>query len=102
MTPIGLRGQARKSLPDPRVSVRVIAPCQALRSPLRVNSNLTHHTSNRVCIKPGWLQTVMPMIVRLDHIGRDDNTRDGCLWAAARLLVPVNCDNKHSNRGQEK
>ena len=56
MTPIGLRGQARKSLPDPRVSVRVIAPCQALRSPLRVNSNLTRHTSNRVCIKPGWLQ----------------------------------------------
>lgn len=41
--------------PGPLASVRVIAACQALRSPLRVTSNLTRHTSNRVCIKPGWL-----------------------------------------------
>jgi len=58
MTLIGLPGAGQKSLPDPRASVRVIAPCQALRSPLRVNSNLTHHTSNRVCIKLGWLHIV--------------------------------------------
>ena len=44
----------------------------------------------------------MPTIVRLDHIGRDDNTRDGCLRAAARPPAPVNCDDKRSHRGQEK
>ena len=33
MTLIGLRGAGGESLPDPRASVRAIAPCQARRSP---------------------------------------------------------------------
>jgi len=38
------------------------------------------------------------MIVTLGHICRDNNTRGGCLRPTAGLPVPVNCDDKRSNR----
>src|ERR1700677_1931665 len=63
MTPHRAPGAGEKPARSAGASVRVIAPCQVQRSaaePMtgRIMYHQSLHTSNRVCMKPGWAHTV--------------------------------------------